>query len=85
MPVHTIGDCIRAHREARQWSLQDLAARTGLSRNAISHYECNRTRNIPSNSIIRLADAFGIDPGALYPKRHSTKRPTPLLEETPHA
>lgn len=76
MPVQTIGDCIRAHREARQWSLQDLETRTGLSRKLISHYECHRITNIPSKSIMLLAQAFGVEPGALYPKQKAVKRIT---------
>jgi len=74
MPIQTIGDCIRACREARQWSLQELANRTGLSRNVISSYEVNRISNVPSRSIILLAQAFGLEPGALYPKQRVSKR-----------
>lgn len=69
MAVHTIGDCIRAHREARQWTLAELADKTGLTRAVISAYECNRIRNVPSKSIVALAKAFEVLPGALYPKR----------------
>jgi transcriptional regulator with XRE-family HTH domain len=73
MPIQTVGDCIRAQREARQWSLRDLEDRSGLSRKLISRYECHSIRNIPSNSIIALAKAFGIEPGALYPRRRPAR------------
>jgi transcriptional regulator with XRE-family HTH domain len=69
MPSATIGDLIRANREARRWSLQDLATRSGLSRKLISHYECQQITNVPSKSIVALARAFGVEAGALYPKQ----------------
>ena len=81
MPVQTIGDCIRAHRDARQWSLQDLATRSGLGRAVISAYECNRIKNVPSQSIIALAKAFGVAPGNLYPKKYGN----PKTEQEPVA
>lgn len=71
MSTTTIGDLIRAHRESRQWSLEVLATRTGLKSRVISHYECNRIKNVPSQSIIVIAKAFGIEPGDLYPRQMS--------------
>ena len=68
MAAQTIGACIRAHREARQWSLADLAVRCGLSRKLLHAYEVGRISNVPSRSIVTLARTFGITPGALYPE-----------------
>lgn len=71
MSTTMIGDLIRAHRKARQWSLEDLASRSGLKSRVISHYELNRIKNVPSHSIMAIAKAFGIEPGDLYPKQMS--------------
>lgn len=61
---------VRAIREARHWSAQDLANKTGLSRVAISKLE-NGCRGVGLGEAVDLAHALGaplddmIKPGTL--------------------
>lgn len=59
-----IADRVRLEREARAWSLADLAARSGVSRAMISKIE--RCEASPTASVLlRLATAFDLTLGAL--------------------
>jgi transcriptional regulator with XRE-family HTH domain len=55
---------LRAEREARQWSLSDLATRSGVSRAMISKVE--RAEASPTAALLgRLSGAFGLTVSAL--------------------
>ena len=55
----TIGERIRAFREAKRWKQKDLAEETGIFAACISLYESGRT--IPSTfNLIAIADALEV-------------------------
>lgn len=58
---HFSGKRLKAFREKRGWSQDDLAARVGTSRSAISTYE-HDSRKPRVEMVVRLASAFGIKP-----------------------
>ena len=54
-----LGERIRAEREARNWSLEELAARSAVSRAMISRVE--RGESSPTAALLgRLSGAFGL-------------------------
>lgn len=55
---------LRTAREARGLTQVDLAARTGIVQNALSHYECGR-REPSLDNLRRLAVALGVSAGYL--------------------
>ena len=59
MVQHYFGHRIRGYRKARGLSQSDLAARLGKSTSTISSYETD-AKSIPVDSLIPLAEAFGI-------------------------
>lgn len=61
----TIGERIRAIREQKDMSLEDVAKICGTSRQAIYKYENNIVTNIPYDRIILLSQALGVSPSAL--------------------
>lgn len=59
-PSINVGDRLRALREERKVSMRGLAARSGLSANALSMIERGKTS--PSvSTLYKLADAMGVD------------------------
>lgn len=61
---HGLAARLRAEREARGWSLSDLAARSGVSRAMISKVE--RAEASPTAALLgRLSGAFGLTVSAL--------------------
>ncbi len=60
--METIGGRVRAARDRRVWSQDELARATGMPKASISRIETGKT--IPRRSSIRkLAEALGVDPG----------------------
>lgn len=59
--METIGMAIRSMRESRGWSLDRLAARSGLKRDAIWKIEDGRVRKPQGETYEKLAKAFGMD------------------------
>jgi transcriptional regulator with XRE-family HTH domain len=57
---------IRELREARGWTQTELADRVGVRQATISAIENAHTTGIDFNVLERLADAFGVEPGALF-------------------
>lgn len=53
------GDRIRAAREKRRWTQDQLASAAGISKGFLSDIE-NDKRNISSESALKIADALGI-------------------------
>ncbi|WP_249714110.1 helix-turn-helix domain-containing protein [Rhizomonospora bruguierae] len=54
-----VADHVRALRVARSWSLDELAARSGVSKGMVVQIEAGRT-NPSIGTLCRLADAFGV-------------------------
>jgi transcriptional regulator with XRE-family HTH domain len=55
---------VRALRQARKWSLDELAGRSGVSRGMVVQIEGGRT-NPSIGTLCRLAEAFGVNLAAL--------------------
>lgn len=58
------GERVRCHRLQRRWTIDDLAARSGVSRAAISKIERGE-RSTRLGNMVRLAHAFDLQPGRL--------------------
>lgn len=72
MPV-TTGAIIRSLRKKRDWSLQELSERTGISRSQLGKIETGKARATVA-MLSPIAAAFGIDPQFLVP-------PAPLVTQ----
>lgn|GEM_PF-653574 len=64
-PIHLK---VREFREARGWSQAELADRAGTSQPKISGLETGRTTRLDLPLLERVADALGVEPGALFVK-----------------
>jgi transcriptional regulator with XRE-family HTH domain len=56
----TVGTALRAARERRGWSREELAYRSGVSWSAIAQIEAGRRRDIRLSSLSALASALGV-------------------------
>lgn len=61
----TIGDRIKAKRNQLRLTLEDIAKRTGVSRQTIQKYESGVITNIPSDKIEAIASVLGTTPAYL--------------------
>lgn len=59
MVLDTLGERIRAARHNKDWTLDDLAAVTELSKGFLSDIE-NSNRNPSSSSVVELSDALEV-------------------------
>lgn len=75
--VAKVGQRIRAIREERGWSQEDLAARLGRTQTAISYWEAGR-RALGVDDLVELAEALGVPTSELLPDG-SRGRPVPAL------
>lgn len=66
-PLKNFGTHLRALREQRGWSQEELASRSGLDRTYVGGVERGE-RNIGLLNISRLANALEIPIGAMFPK-----------------
>ncbi len=57
--VKLIGQQLRQIREAQEFSLSDLAERTGVGKSAISKIELGENANPTIGTLIRIADGLG--------------------------
>lgn len=64
MDLKELGGRIRVLREAKGWSQAELAALIGASQDAVSNWETGVRAPVLA-SVFRLAEALGVDPGAL--------------------
>lgn len=63
--IMTIGQRIKAYRESRGWSLNELAKRMGYSsRSTMFYIETGRTE-INSSMVMKFADIFGVTPSEI--------------------
>lgn len=60
---------VRELREARRWSLRELARRAGLRPASLSAIERGQTTGIDFETLEKLAKALEVDPGYLLVKR----------------
>ncbi len=70
---------VRALRQSRGWSLDELSGRSGVSKGMVVQIEGNRT-NPSVGTLSRIADAFGVTVGRLLePAGERTVRISPAL------
>lgn len=62
--LRRFGERVRARRLSQGWSLERLAAESGLHWTYIGSVERGE-RNVSLLNIVRLATALGVDPGEL--------------------
>jgi transcriptional regulator with XRE-family HTH domain len=67
-------DRIRAHREARGMSQDQLAAAAGLSRTGVSNLECGQYKP-HVETLLRLEVALGLEPGDLLRNEPAPETP----------
>lgn len=61
-PMETMGQRIRALREAKGWNQERLATLTGVTVSAVSQWERDETKNVKLEAFLTLAEALGTDP-----------------------
>jgi transcriptional regulator with XRE-family HTH domain len=74
--METLGARIKALREARGLTLQDLADLCGVTRQAVQQWESGATADIKLDPFLRLAKALATDPWFL--KWGPTREPPTL-------
>jgi transcriptional regulator with XRE-family HTH domain len=74
--METLGARIKALREARGLTLQDLADLCGVTRQAVQQWESGATADIKLDPFLRLAKALATDPWFL--KWGPTREPSAL-------
>lgn len=62
----SLGIKVKELRKARGWSQDEIAKKAKLSRSYISDIERNKERKPTADKIIKLANAFNIEPEELY-------------------
>lgn len=71
-----IGARVREHRTARQWTLDQLAAASGISRRMVVNVE-QGTANPSVGTLLRLGDALGVGlPALVEPPQHTPLKVT---------
>lgn len=61
----TLGSALRSIRREREWSLAEMAARTGLSTSSLSKIE-NGQRSLTYDKLVELADSLSVDISRLF-------------------
>jgi len=56
---------VRALREARNWSQNELARRAGIAQSIVSRLEAGKVTSLHLETLERLAKAFGVKPRTL--------------------
>lgn len=75
----TVGERIRYYRNKKGLRIVDLAARAGISRDALMGYEADET-DPPLECVIKLADILNIMPDWYRPRKVQKKRPCNVRE-----
>ena len=73
----SVGQHIRASREALGWTQSDLAARLGRTQTAVSYWESGR-RGLSLDDLLDVARALGVHSAELLPDGHA-RPPLPAL------
>lgn len=83
--MSTMGKRIKALRQAKGLSQQDLADRLGITKGAVMHWETGRTKNIKNETMLELVRIletdqefllFGPDRAPARRKSHKRNQPT---------
>jgi transcriptional regulator with XRE-family HTH domain len=61
------GQALRAARQDRKLTLQQLAAASGIALSTISDIEHGRIEAPGYETVVKLAGALGLDPSSLWP------------------
>ena len=73
MEIFDFGLRLRELREKKRLSQQHLADWLGLTRSSISNYE-NNTQTPPADTLVRLADIYGVSVDYLLGVKNDRKR-----------
>ena len=73
MEIFDFGLRLREPREKKRLSQQQLADWLGLTRSSISNYE-NNTQTPPADTLVRLADIYGVSVDYLLGVKNDRKR-----------
>ena len=73
MEIFDFGLRLRELREKKRLSQQQLADWLGLTRSSISNYE-NNTHTPPADTLVRLADIYGVSVDYLLGVKNDRKR-----------
>ena len=73
MEIFDFGLWLRELREKKRLSQQQLADWLGLTRSSISNYE-NNTQTPPADTLVRLADIYGVSVDYLLGVKNDRKR-----------
>ena len=73
MDIFDFGLRLRELREKKRLSQQQLADWLGLTRSSISNYE-NNTQTPPADTLVRLADIYGVSVDYLLGVKNDRKR-----------
>ena len=73
MEIFDFGLRLRELREKKRLSQQQLADWLGLTRSSISNYE-NNTQTLPADTLVRLADIYGVSVDYLLGVKNDRKR-----------
>ena len=57
---------LKEYREAKKMTQEELAEKTGLSRQTISKIENNEEVGVNVKTIVKIADVFGCEPGDIF-------------------
>lgn len=60
--MQTMGQRIKLLREAKNWSVQDLADQIGVTRSLVYQWEADAVTGIRPENFVRLYLKLGIDP-----------------------
>ena len=61
-----LGEKIKTLREERGWTQNELSRRATIARTNLASIETGKVKNPSTNTLLRLARAFGIRPEELY-------------------
>lgn len=73
--MRLLGERIKELRIKKGWSQDELAERMSMNRANISNYERGTNKNIPSDTLKRLADLFGVSSDFLLGKTENSDQP----------
>ena len=82
MEIFDFGLRLRELREKKRLSQQQLADWLGLTRSSISNYE-NNTQTPPADTLVRLADIYGVSVDYLLGVKNDRKRVLVIKGLTP--
>lgn len=71
----TLGARLKELRLKRGWSQDELAERMGMNRANISNYERGKNKDIPSDTLKKFADIFGVSSDYLLGKSKNSESP----------